>query len=79
MNKHLRWVRDKITFVFDNEKEFIDKFFRCYNVDDLLEFYMASERCKVILLLNSGETISDTIKTNDLLKWIKEVKVKVRV
>ena len=51
MNKNLRWIRDKITFVFDNEKEFIDRFFECYNVDDLLEFYMASERCKVILIL----------------------------
>ena len=40
---------------------------------------MASERCKVILLLNSGETISTTIKTNDLLKWIKEIKVKASV
>lgn len=41
MNKNLRWIRDKITFVFNNEKEFIDRFFECYNVDDLLDIKLA--------------------------------------
>jgi len=66
-----------ITVVFDNEKDFMESCWRYGKEpdywDELLEFYMASESCRIAVLLNCGTTISDTVKTRDVLDWFEGI------
>jgi len=60
--------------VFENEKSFMDSCWRKQiEWDELLEFYMASERCRISVLLPCGETITDTVKTEDVLAWADSI------
>jgi hypothetical protein len=61
--------------VFDREEEFMRDVYRPNQSWDgeLVEFYMASERCRLTVLLHSGEHITDTVKTQDVLDWIEGI------
>lgn len=63
--------------VFDNEVSFMET---CWQYgkdrnywDELIEFYMAGERCRIAVLLPCGTTITDTVKTEDVLAWIEGI------
>ena len=57
---------------FENEEEFLDAFCKDMKATDLLECYMASDRCKIIFLLESGTTISNTISTTKFMAWCED-------
>jgi len=63
-----------ISSIFANEQKFLDQFFPIPKWDaelELLECYFASERVKVVILnINSGEHISTTIPTMDIIDWV---------
>ena len=59
---------------FDNEEDFIARFYPEYKPDrvTLDEFYMASERCRVVIkckLIGTYQLAVPTIKTADFLEW----------
>lgn len=54
---------------FENEEEFLETFCSGMTAVDLLECYMGSERCKIIFLVASGTTISNTISTTKFMSW----------
>lgn len=61
--------------VFDNEVSFMETCWR-YGKDrkywdELLEFYMAGDTCRIAVLMPCGTTITDTVKTADVLTWIE--------
>lgn len=58
--------------VFDNEERFMKEVYRPEKEWDgeLLEFYMASESCRLTILLECGQHITDTVKTGDVLDWV---------
>ena len=63
-----------ITTVFDNEDKFLKECWRygaepSYKGCELLEFYMSSESCRLAVLLPCGTTITDTVKTVDVIDW----------
>lgn len=60
--------------VFENEKSFMDACWReQVEWDELIEFYMASECCRIAVLLPCGTTITDTVKTDDVLAWVDDI------
>lgn len=67
-------IAANIRKVFDNENSFIERFF----IDGIAvdEFYMASERCRVVFQVREGKRAQydwganhTTIKTADFLAW----------
>lgn len=57
---------------FEHEEEFLETFCHGMTAVDLLECYMASDRCKIIFLVDSGTTISNTISTTKFMSWCDE-------
>lgn len=62
-----------ITFVFDNDDRFLDDHYGHHESCELLEFYMASERCRFSVINYEGETIRSTASTDDILNWRDEL------
>jgi len=58
-----------VNCAFEHEDEFLETFCKDMKATDLLECYMASDRCKIIFLLESGTTISNTISTTKFMAW----------
>lgn len=57
--------------VFENEEKFLNDLFPVGKGDELLDFYMASDRCKLILMTEEGTTYTtDTVKTSDVIDWV---------
>lgn len=61
-----------ISKAFEHEAAFMKDIWRGDNNDELIEFYMASERCRFTVLVDSGAHVTDTVKTSDYLDWCKE-------
>ena len=65
----LEKIEDK---AFENVTNFLNNCWgrsdKC-NWDDLIDFYIGSENCRVSILLECGTTITDIIKTLDVIKW----------
>lgn len=62
-----------ITSVFDNADNFVETVCPDYKDAELLEFYMASERCRMSMLSWDGVTFTDTVKTDDVLDWYNTI------
>lgn len=59
-----------ITTVFDNDRDFLHHFMGEQHADDeLLECYMASERTRINVMLECGQQITTTVRTDDLVEW----------
>jgi hypothetical protein len=71
----LRYLSVTIQKVFDNEKLFMQKFFEPEYGEwgELLEFYMASERCRIAILDTNGRTTTTTFKTKEILDWLRTI------
>lgn len=65
----------RIQKVFNNEELFMQKFFEPEfgEWEELLEFYMASERCRIAVLDATGCTTTATFKTSDILDWLRTI------
>ena len=61
--------------VFDNEEQFMKEVYRPSEGWDgeLIDFYMANERCRLTVMLESGQHITDTVKTADVLDWVADI------
>lgn len=61
--------------VFDNEKRFMLEVYRPGEQwrGELIDFYMSSDRCRLTVLLECGQHITDTVKTADVLEWLQGV------
>jgi len=71
----IKQLNEIIVAVFDNEKEFMQNIWRpMVEYDELIDFYMASERCRLSVLLPDGVTITDTVKTVDVIDWFNDLK-----
>jgi hypothetical protein len=57
---------------FDNEEDFLVRFWNGDRHDELLECYMASERTRIAVLVESGATVTDTISTTEFMDWCDE-------
>lgn len=68
-----------VTAVFDNEDSFLAHVYPEGAEHQLLEFYMASERCRVALLTWDGVTYVDTVKTADVMDWYAELGPEVEI
>lgn len=59
--------------VFDNEEDFMKEVYLKDDPtridDELVSFYMASERCKLCMVHPSGRHYTDSVKTQDVLDW----------
>mgnify|MGYP000052216024 CR=1 FL=1 len=62
-----------ITAVFDNEEKFFNDLYPVKKDCQLLEFYMASERCRLSVLSWEGVTFTDTVKTRDVIDWFNGI------
>ena len=62
-------LNDAISKAFDNEREFLKRFWKGNEDDELVECYMASERTRIAVLVDSGATVTDTIPTDEFLEW----------
>lgn len=71
----MRNLSTRIQKVFDNEKLFMQKFFEpeLGEWEELLEFYMASERCRIAVLDTAGCTTTTTFKTSEILDWLRTI------
>ena len=71
----IRNLSTRIQKVFDNEKLFMQKFFEPEygEWEELLEFYMASERCRIAVLDTTGCTTTTTFKTSEILDWLRTI------
>ncbi len=71
----IRNLNTRIQKVFDNEKLFMQKFFETEygEWEELLEFYMASERCRIAVLDTTGCTTTTTFKTSEILDWLRTI------
>ncbi len=58
-----------VNCAFEHEDEFLNTYCRDMKAVDLLECYMGADRCKIIFLLESGTTISNTISTTKFMAW----------
>lgn len=58
-----------VNCAFEYEDEFLETFCKGMKATDLLECYMASDRCKLIFVLESGTTIGNTISTTKFMTW----------
>lgn len=58
-----------ISFIFDNEEDFKGAICSQYAAFELLEFYMAGERCRMTFLTDEGEHFTDTVNTDEVLHW----------
>ena len=76
MRETLRELLAKyIRVVFDNEAEFLEEL-----TDErsgtsemsLVEFYMASERTRIVYIDIAGSTITTTISTRKFIDWCEE-------
>ena len=68
---------DYIRFMYKNEEEFIKKFFPNKLTAEVLEFYMASTRCKIIMQIASPahiEQIHTTVRTAEFIDWCDDNK-----
>jgi len=68
-------LKSRIQKVYDNEKLFMQKFFEPEHGEweELLEFYMASERCRIAVLDTTGCTTTTTFKTSEILDWLRTI------
>jgi len=57
---------------FDNEKDFLTKFWPGHSSDELIECYMASESTRIAILVDSGATVTYTIITSEFIDWCNE-------
>lgn len=57
---------------FEYEDDFLSQFWRGSDAEELIECYMASERTRIAVLVNSGAHVTDTISTNDFICWCNE-------
>jgi len=66
-------IRDAIgkytNCAFEYEDDFLETFCSGMNAADLVECYMSSSRCQLVILLESGTTISNTISTTKFMAW----------
>lgn len=60
-------LRRYISFVFNNEEKFIDKFFLRGYINC---FYMSSGICAVILYDSNNNLTHATIQTDKFLNWV---------
>lgn len=75
INEHIDYINKLICFVFDNEQKFKEKLLKNrYNVGEIMlhEFYLASERCRIVLSLDKGGHVVDTVRTADVVGWYDE-------
>lgn len=66
-------LKQVITTVFIYEDSFLTNIYPNGKKDELLEFYMGDECCRVVLLTWSGQTYVDSVKTLDVLNWYNEM------
>jgi len=60
-----------ISSIFANERKFLKEFFPEWDEIELLECYFASERVKLVILdIDSGQHISTTEPTYDVMNWV---------
>ena len=69
------YLSSTIKKVYDNEKLFMKKFYEPEygEWEELLEFYMASERCRIAVLDTNGCTTTTTFKTSEILDWLRAI------
>lgn len=64
-----------ITAIFDNEEEFLKKFFSTIPSDARIhEFHMSSGGCKLVLTSGfTGYPRTLTVETDDVLEWYQSI------
>lgn len=62
-------LSEVITAVFDNDKEFLKALCEPLRLCDIEQFYMASERCYIVVSDWCGDARNGTIRTKDVLDW----------
>lgn len=68
----LSWFIDT---AFDYEQEFLANFWE-WDPDkaELLEFYMANDKCKVVVVMSDGRTVTSTINTDEYIEWTNDIR-----
>lgn len=77
MDNFTKQLSDYILFMYRNEEDFIKKFFPTKLTAEVLEFYMASNRCKVILQIANPahiEQIHTSVRTVEFIDWCDDNK-----
>lgn len=70
MNESIKTLLNSyISKAFQYEREFVDTFWQGNDVDELIECYMASERTRIAVLVESGATVTTTISTDAFINW----------
>jgi hypothetical protein len=66
------WCRKHAGVAFDNEHEFIAKFFApAYT--DVIEVSFTSESVRVLLLRRDGGFVSDKVGIGEFLEWVDQI------
>ena len=59
---------------WDYEQEFLANFWPWEPLSaELLEFYIAEDTCKVVVMMSSGKTATTTINTEEYLDWMLDI------
>ena len=75
LNKQfLETLGEKEYILFENEKSFILRFFSHLDNIEIINFCMTTTRCRFVIMLETGQSIIDTIPTIDFLEWCESVK-----
>lgn len=73
MSDFIKQLNGYIRAAFDNEEQFLERFWGGGGSPELLECYMASERTRIVCLVSSGDHIGDTIRTDEFIQWCEQV------
>lgn len=69
-----KYLNEVIKTVFKNEDKFIEAFAEVIGgAENIEEFYMASERCRIVTTTHDGIRTTTTINTTAVLDWIEAV------
>ena len=62
-------IRRYISAAFEHEASFMERFAPTV-LGELNECYMASERTRVVFVLDTGQHVGDYIRTDEFMDWV---------
>lgn len=65
----LETLGEKEYILFENEELFTRRFFSHLDNIEIINFCMTTTRCRFVIMLETGQSIIDTISTTEFLEW----------
>ena len=62
-------IKNVTDVIFNNEAEFLNKFFKGSDTDELTECYLGHENSLITVFVSTGDTVITTVSTDKLLDW----------